>query len=93
MNERYKEVKTIMVDIWRSVFSVRENTFKESNVRKSLAFSNHHEVRAAIMLNRVKVRKVINVLRIVHQAEHIHGFVKCYMTLPFTTGDHKLLKV
>ena len=39
-----------MVDIWRSVFSVRENTFKESNVRKSLAFSNCQEVRAAIML-------------------------------------------
>jgi hypothetical protein len=46
-----------MVDIWRSVFSVRENTFKESNGRKSLAFSNHQEVRAAIMLEQGKGEK------------------------------------
>lgn len=84
MNERYKEVKkTIMVDIWRSVFSVRENTFKESNVRKSLAFSNHHEVRAAIMLEQGEREKSHQCTRIVHQAEHIHGFVKCYMILTF----------
>ena len=76
-----------MVDIWRSVFSVRENTFKESNVRKSLTFSNHHEVRAAIMLEQGEREKGVNVLRIVHQAEHIHGFVKCYMTLPFTHSE------
>jgi len=47
-----------MVDIWRSVFSVRENTFKESNGRKSLAFSNHQEVRAAIisLISFVKIK-------------------------------------
>lgn len=48
MNERYKEVKQSWWISGDQYF--QSDTFKESNVRKSLAFSNHHEVRAAIML-------------------------------------------
>ena len=83
-----------MVDIWRSVFSVRENTFKESNVRKSLAFSNQHEVRAAIMLEQGEREKSRQCAQNSTPGRAYTWFCKVLYGSTFhSQWDHKLLKV
>ena len=86
--------KAIMVDIWRSVFSVRENTFKESNVRKSLVFSNHQQFRATIMLEQGKEDKNRQCVQNGTPGRAYTWFCKVlYDSTCHSEWDHKLLKV